>query len=106
MKMATATLAGKNVEVTEDGFLVNPDDWTKEIAEEIAKEEGIELTDRHWVVIDFMRKDFKETGKSPTIRHITKHSDVDTKELYQLFPGGPAKKAAKIAGVPKPVGCI
>ncbi|RME90266.1 MAG: TusE/DsrC/DsvC family sulfur relay protein [Candidatus Hydrogenedentota bacterium] len=104
--MATATLANKEVEVTEEGFLVNPDDWTEDIAKEIAKQEGIELTDRHWDVIRFMREDYKKNGTSATIRHITKHSDITTKELYQLFPKGPAKLAAKIAGVPKPVGCI
>jgi tRNA 2-thiouridine synthesizing protein E len=105
--MATATLAGKTVEVTEEGFLVNPDDWTEEMAKELAEKMGIyELTDKHWQVIRFMRKEFKETGQIPTIRAIKNRSGVSTKELYELFPEGPAKKAAFIAGLGKPQGCV
>ncbi|MBN8220150.1 MAG: TusE/DsrC/DsvC family sulfur relay protein [Spirochaetes bacterium] len=89
-----------------EGFLLNPEAWSEQLAAELAAGEGIQLTPRHWDVIRYMRKDFVETGKSPTIRRITKFAGVDTKELYALFPGGPGKKAAKIAGVPKPVGCI
>ena len=96
-----------NVELDAEGFLVNPDDWTPEIAETLAKEEGIEeLTDRHWQVINFVRDYFKEHGEPPTLRAITKRSGVPTKELYQLFPKGPAKKVARIAGLGKPKGCI
>jgi tRNA 2-thiouridine synthesizing protein E len=81
--------------------------WTKEIAAALAKEEGIdELTDRHYIVIDFMRKEYEENGTGPSIRKLNKQSGVNTKELYQLFPGGPAKKAALIAGIPKPQGCV
>jgi len=104
--MPQKTIAGKEVEVNEEGFLQNPNDWSKEVAKEIAKEEGLELGDKHWQVIDYMRSDFQETEKSPTVRRITKNSGINTKDLYQLFPGGPGKKAAKIAGVPKPVGCV
>ena len=83
------------------------DDWNENVAEELAKEEGIDqLTDRHWIVINFMRKEFAEKGDAPSIRKLTKESGVDTKELYALFPKGPAKKSAKIAGLPKPKGCI
>ena len=90
-----------------DGHLANRDDWNKNVAEELAKEEGIDqLTDRHWIVINFMRKEFAEKGDAPSIRKLTKESGVDTKELYALFPKGPAKKSAKIAGLPKPKGCI
>ncbi len=104
--MATKTLAGKTVEVTDDGFLVNPDDWTEEMAAELAKEEGIEeLTDMHWKVINFMRQEYKEKGQIPTIRRI-KNAGIPIKDLYQLFPDGPAKKAAKIAGLGKPQGCV
>ncbi len=82
-------------------------DWDKEIAIELAKQEGIdELTDRHWIVIDFMRNEYETKGDAPSIRKLTKESGVDTKELYKLFPKGPAKKAARIAGLPKPKGCI
>jgi TusE/DsrC/DsvC family sulfur relay protein len=97
----------KLFKVDENGFLQNPDDWDKDFASEMAKQEGInELTESHWKVIDFMRKEFKENGKSPTVRRISKQSGVNTKEFYKSFPGGPGKKAAKIAGVPKPVGCV
>ena len=67
---------------------------------------GIELTERHWLVIDYMRNTYLETGQAPTIRSLGKQSGVPVKELYQLFPKGPAKLAAKLAGIPKPHGCI
>ena len=90
-----------------DGHLANKNDWNEKVAEDLAIEEGIEkLTDRHWIVINFMRKEFVEKGDAPSIRKLTKESGVDTKELYALFPKGPAKKSAKIAGLPKPKGCI
>jgi tRNA 2-thiouridine synthesizing protein E len=105
--MTTLELAGKTLEVDEDGNLTNLSDWNEDIAREIAKDEGIdELNDRHWAVINFMRKDFQEKGDVPSIRRLTKESGVPTKELYSLFPKGPAKKSARIAGLPKPKGCI
>ncbi len=105
--MATVELLGKTIQLDEDGHLANPEEWNEEIAKEIAKQEGIEeLTEKHWAVINFLRKEFKENGQVPSIRKLTKQSGVNTKELYQLFPKGPAKKAAKIAGLPKPKGCV
>lgn len=105
--MPTTELLGKPIELDNDGHLNNLNDWSEELAVEIAKEEGItELNDRHWLVINYMRKEFQEKGDAPSIRKLTKESGVDTKELYALFPKGPAKKAAKIAGLPKPKGCI
>ena len=105
--METLELLGKQLELDEDGNLKNLADWNKEIAVELAKQEGIdELTDRHWIVIDFMRNEYETKGDAPSIRKLTKESGVDTKELYKLFPKGPAKKAARIAGLPKPKGCI
>ena len=105
--MENKTLAGKAVEIDSEGFLVNPDDWTEEIASELAKEEGIDnLSEMHWKVIRFMRDDFKTKGQIPTIRRIKNAGEVPTKELYALFPGGPAKKAARIAGLGKPQGCV
>ncbi len=95
-----------NVEFDDDGFMVDPNAWTPEIGEAIAAREGIELTDRHWVVINFARQEFEKNGQPPTLRRITKTTDVSTKEIYKLFPGGPAKVAAKIAGLGKPTGCI
>jgi tRNA 2-thiouridine synthesizing protein E len=96
----------ETVEFDEEGFMKDPNGWSPEIAEGIAEAVGIELTDRHWVVINFNRKDFEENGEPPTLRRITKKTDVNTKEIYQLFPGGPAKNAARISGLGKPTGCI
>ncbi|HSC91951.1 MAG TPA: TusE/DsrC/DsvC family sulfur relay protein [Gaiellaceae bacterium] len=94
-------------ETDAEGFLANPQDWTEEIAEEIAVANGVpELTDRHWQVVRFMRERYLATGTAPTIRSLGKESGVPVKELYQLFPKGPAKLAAKIGGIPKPQGCI
>jgi tRNA 2-thiouridine synthesizing protein E len=89
-----------------DGYLEDPRVWTKEIGEAIAKREDVALTERSWVVIDYARKIFEQTGEAPTLRNITKNTSVDTKELYSLFPGGPGKLAAKVAGLHKPTGCI
>lgn len=92
---------------TAEGFLERASDWDREIAAELAAESGIgPLTDRHWLVLDYMRNTFLVKGDGPTIRTLGKESGVDIKELYQLFPKGPAKLAAKIAGIPKPHGCI
>jgi tRNA 2-thiouridine synthesizing protein E len=96
----------ETVEFDDDGFMVDPNAWTPEIAEAIADDQGIQLTDRHWVVINFARKEFEENDEPPTLRRITKRTDVNTKEIYQLFPGGPAKNASRIAGLGKPTGCI
>lgn len=101
------TLLGKTLAIDSDGNLANLNDWSKEIAAELAKEEGIDLlTEKHWLVINYMRKVYAESGDAPSIRKLTKESGVDTKELYSLFPNGPAKKASRIAGLPKPKGCI
>src|SRR6516225_8257090 len=107
MIMPTATLDGVAVAVNDEGFFENPDDWTEAMAVELARAEGIyELTDRHWQVIRFMRNEYFAKGTGPTVRVLGKTSGVTVKELYQLFPKGPAKMAAKIAGIPKPRGCI
>ena len=100
-------MAGKTLAVDADGNLANRNDWNEDVAREIAAFEGIpELAAQHWAVINFMRAVFEKEGDSPSIRRLTKESGVDTKTLYQLFPKGPAKKAARIAGLPKPKGCI
>jgi TusE/DsrC/DsvC family sulfur relay protein len=96
----------ETVEFDDEGFMVDPNTWTPEIGAAIAAREGIDLTDRHWVVINFNRQEFASEGEPPTLRRITKRTDVSTKEIYQLFPGGPAKLAAKISGLGKPTGCI
>jgi TusE/DsrC/DsvC family sulfur relay protein len=95
------------VETDLEGFLLHPEEWTRELGEKIAAENGIEhLTERHWQVIEFMRNTYLERGEAPSIRTLGKASGVPIKELYQLFPKGPAKLAAKIGGIPKPRGCI
>lgn len=105
--VAEKIILGKTLAIDADGNLVNINDWNEDIAAELAKEEGIDvLTEKHWQVINYMRKVYSETGDSPSIRKLTKESGVDTKALYALFPKGPAKKAARIAGLPKPKGCI
>ncbi|MEK6793359.1 MAG: TusE/DsrC/DsvC family sulfur relay protein [Spirochaetota bacterium] len=104
--MATKSIGGRTVNVDEEGFMTDPAEWSKEVGEAIAKEEGIALTDRHWNVITFMQAETKKNGEPPTIRAMNKSGVVTTKELYELFPGGPAKKAAKIAGLKKPAGCV
>lgn len=104
--MATKEIAGKTINVTEEGYLTDQSQWTKEVAQAIAAEEGITLTDAHWRVIDFLRKDFAETGVLASMRRINKTGGIPTKDLYDLFPEGPLKKAARIAGLPKPTSCV
>jgi tRNA 2-thiouridine synthesizing protein E len=95
------------VDVDAEGFLTSPGQWSEEIAETIAVQNGIpELTERHWLVVRFMRDRYLATGAAPSIRSLGKESGVPIKELYELFPKGPAKLAAKIGGIPKPKGCI
>ena len=107
MRVATLEIFGKTLALDKDGHLADANDWSDAIAREIAAREGIpELTHDHWVVIHFMRNVFQQEGEPPSIRRITKESGVDTKTLYRLFPNGPAKKAAKIAGLPKPNSCV
>lgn len=105
--MATRTIAGHQVQVNDEGFMTDPQEWDKDVAVEIAKEEGIpELTLQHWQVIDFCRQDGMASGKAPTLRRITTFAGVSTKDMFALFPKGPAKKVAKISGLGKPEGCV
>ena len=105
--MGQKEIAGKTVQVNEEGYLTNFEEWNKEIAAAIATEEGIgELTDGHWKVIDFLQKEFKENGVVPSLRKVTKAGGVPTKDLYALYPGGPLKKSSKIAGLLKPASCV
>ncbi len=103
--MAEKTYAGKTVEVTDEGYLVNREDWTAEIAAEIATEAGIELSKKHYEVLEFLRKE-SAAGTSLSIRKVGKSGIVDIKGLYQLFPGGPLKYSSKFAGIPKPASCV
>ena len=105
--MTMTLIADAPVDIDAEGFLVDPAQWNETIAEAIARENAIpELTDRHWLVVRFMRERYLATGTAPSIRSLGKESGVPVKELYQLFPKGPAKLAAKIGGIPKPKGCI
>jgi len=106
--MPSRVIAGKEVQVNDEGYLTIPAEWNKDIAAEIAREEGLsELTDAHWRVIDFCRSQADRlNGKSPTLRQITTGTGISTKELFTLFPKGPAKKVARIAGLGKPEGCV
>lgn len=98
-------LAGYKLDVTEDGYLTDHSQWNKEIAKEIAKQEGIELTDKHWEVINWIQEQVKN-DVALSVRGVKKSGVIDIKQFYALFPGGPLKVSTKIAGVPKPKSCI
>ncbi|MBI5331091.1 MAG: TusE/DsrC/DsvC family sulfur relay protein [Betaproteobacteria bacterium] len=111
--MATVNIAGKDVELDEEGFLTNLADWNRDVAEYMAKEEKVDMTESHWEVIDFLREYYDEYQIAPAIRVLTKAigkklgpDKGNNKYLYELFPYGPAKQACKIGGLPKPTGCI
>jgi dissimilatory sulfite reductase related protein len=105
--MTMTLIADAPVDVDAEGFMTDPGQWNEPIAEAIARQNGVpELTDRHWLVVRFMRERYLTTGAAPSIRALGKESGVPIKELYALFPKGPAKLAAKIGGIPKPKGCI
>ncbi len=105
--MTTTELGGTAVELDGEGFLVDANQWNEAVAAAIAGTNGIPtLTDRHWQVVRFMREAYLANGAAPSIRSLGKESGVPIKELYELFPKGPAKLAAKIGGIPKPRGCI
>jgi TusE/DsrC/DsvC family sulfur relay protein len=103
--MAEKTFAGKAIEVTDEGYLVNREDWSKEVAADMAKEDGIDLTDKHYEVLEYLR-DQEAAGAQLTIRKVGKSGITDIKGLYQLFPGGPLKLSSKFAGIPKPASCV
>jgi tRNA 2-thiouridine synthesizing protein E len=105
--MAVIKLDGIEVEVDEDGFIQEPDKWSEELAEVIAKTEEVEdLTEDHWKVINYLRSYYQEFGIAPMIRKLCKETGFQLKYIYELFPSGPAKGACKIAGLPKPTGCV
>ncbi len=104
--MPTATIAGTEVELNDEGFMTKPEQWTEDIAQELAANIGIELTDAHWGPIRYIREEQAASGTTPTLRRVAKTGGFETKSLFQLFPKKPAKKMSYIAGVPKPVGCV
>lgn len=97
---------GRQVDVNDEGFLTDATQWTPDVGEAIADELGLRLTPEHWKVIGFCREDAAREGQPPGLRRISKLSGVGTKELYALFPKGPGKLAARVAGLPKPHGCV
>jgi tRNA 2-thiouridine synthesizing protein E len=103
--MAEKVIAGKTVQVNDEGYFTDPSQWTKEMAAEMAKEYGIELTEKHYQVINFLRERYL-AGEALTIRRVGNSGIVDIKGLYQLFPGGPLKISSKLAGIPKPASCV
>ncbi|MEZ5082934.1 MAG: TusE/DsrC/DsvC family sulfur relay protein [Bacteroidales bacterium] len=103
--MAQKTFAGVTVDVNEEGYFTDPSQWTKEIAAAMAKEEGLELTDKHYEMLEYLRNKFN-SGEQLTIRGINKSGIVDVKTFYQMFPGAPLKKSTRIAGIPKPTSCV
>lgn len=105
--MAFIEVGGQQVEVDEDGFLLNPDTWTEDVSRYFCKEEGIdELTEDHWKVIKYLRDYFFQFGIAPMVRKLCKDTGYSLKGIYELFPTGPAKGACKLAGLPKPTGCV
>jgi tRNA 2-thiouridine synthesizing protein E len=103
--MAEKTIAGVTVDINEDGYMTDPSQWTKEVAVELAKEHNIELTDKHFEVLEYLREKYA-ASEVLTIRKVGKSGIVDIKGLYKLFPKGPLKFSSKIAGIPKPTSCV
>jgi dissimilatory sulfite reductase related protein len=106
-------VSGKSYETDEEGYLVNLSDWSEEVADAIAKQENVEMTPNHWEVVNFLREYYNEYQIAPAVRVLTKAigktlgpDKGNSKYLYELFPYGPAKQACKIAGLPKPTGCV
>lgn len=104
--MAQKNIAGHTVEVDAEGYLARLDQWNRTIAEALAQELNLQLTDAHWKVIEFLQRDYRERGTVPGMRRLNKVGGFATKDLYALFPDGPIKKAALIAGLPKPASCV
>lgn len=103
--MAEKTIAGVTVDINEDGYMTDPSQWTREVAVELAKEHNIELTDKHYEVLEYLREKHA-ASEVLTIRKVGKSGIVDIKGLYKLFPKGPLKFSSKIAGIPKPTSCV
>ncbi len=104
--MSLATIAGHEVHVDDEGFMTDYNEWSDDLAKQLAANIGIDLDDRHWKAIRFLRDDYKEQGETATLRRVSTVGGIPTKELFTLFPKKPAKKMAYIAGLPKPVGCV
>ncbi len=105
--MPNIDLNGRTYVVDEDGFLENPEIWNNDVAADFATTEGVtELTEAHWKVINYLRNYYLQFGIAPMIRKLCKETGFKLNEIYQMFPSGPAKGACKLAGLPKPTGCV
>ena len=105
--MAEVEFGGKMLEIDEDGFIQDPDAWDEAVAHDLAKTEGVdELTEDHWVLVNYIREYYLEYQMAPMIRKVCKTTGFKLKEIYELFPSGPAKGVCKVAGLPKPTGCV
>ena len=105
--MATVELGGASIDIDEDGFIQEPDKWNEGVAADLAKTEGVDdLTEEHWKVVNFLREYYIEFGVAPMIRKLCKSTGFKLNKIYELFPSGPAKGACKVAGLPKPTGCV
>jgi tRNA 2-thiouridine synthesizing protein E len=104
--MPIKIMSGQNISVDDEGYMTDHSQWNQEIATALAKELGIELTEAHWKILKFIDVDYKEKNVVPGMRRMNKIGQIATKDLYALFPDGPIKKAALIAGYPKPVSCV
>ena len=100
-------IAGKDVELNEEGFIINPEQWDEEVAKEIACLEGINsLTNDHWKIIYYLREYYQKFQVAPLIRKMCRDTGYSLRKIYELFPAGPAKGACKLAGLPRPRGCV
>jgi tRNA 2-thiouridine synthesizing protein E len=105
--MPTVSYGGKDLDIDEDGFIQDPEQWDEAVAADLAKTEGVDdLTDEHWVLINYLRNYYLKFGIAPMIRKVCKETKFDLKKIYELFPSGPAKGGCKVAGLPKPTGCV
>jgi TusE/DsrC/DsvC family sulfur relay protein len=105
--MPKSNLGGVEIEIDEDGFIQEPQKWNKEVAEDLAKtENAYPMTEEHWKLVNYLRDYYIKFEIAPPIRMVVKQTGIDLKKIYQLFPGGPAKGACKVAGLPKPTGCV
>ena len=105
--MPTVELGGKQLDIDEDGFIQDPEQWNEDVAADLAKTEGVDsLTEEHWVLINYLRNYYLKFGIAPMIRKVCKETKFDLKKIYELFPSGPAKGGCKVAGLPKPTGCV
>jgi tRNA 2-thiouridine synthesizing protein E len=104
--MSTTTIEGRTVHVDAEGFLTDPQEWDEELARALAQQIGIDLTDEHWTVLRYLRTEHQRSGETPTLRRVSTALQVPVKTLFELFPSKPAKKAAYVAGLPKPRGCV